>query len=75
MPSRRSATVVLATARLSMEAAERRKYSFVRLGMPPTFITDFQRAPRRRPGFVVEHVSVPAAAQLVELDPTLEKAS
>lgn len=46
MPSRRSAAVLLATARLFMEEAERRRDSFVILGMPPTFITDFQRLVR-----------------------------
>ena len=42
MPRRNSAAVVLATARLFMVEAERRKDRFVRLGMPPAFVTDFR---------------------------------
>lgn len=41
MPTRKSAPVVLSTARLFMEQAERRREKFVALGMAPTFLTDF----------------------------------
>jgi hypothetical protein len=41
LPKQRSATVVLASARLFLEEAERRKEKFVELGMPPTFLTDY----------------------------------
>jgi hypothetical protein len=43
MPRRRSATVVLATARHFITEAERRAASFVELGMPPTFVEDFRK--------------------------------
>jgi hypothetical protein len=44
LPPQKSATVVLATARLFLEEAERRKEKFVELGMPPTFLTDYAKA-------------------------------
>jgi hypothetical protein len=43
LPDQKSATVVLATARLFLEEAERRKEQFVELGMPPTFLTDYAK--------------------------------
>lgn len=43
MPRRHSAAVVLSVARLFMAEAERRRDSFVKLGMPPTFLTDFHQ--------------------------------
>ncbi len=42
MPRRHSATVVLASARLFMEEAAQRVDRFVRLGMPPTFLTELR---------------------------------
>lgn len=44
LPVQRSATVVLATARLFMTEAERRKERFADLGLPPTFLADFSKA-------------------------------
>jgi hypothetical protein len=44
MPRRRSATATLTTARLFRTEAEQRKEKFVELGMPPTFLEDFDRA-------------------------------
>jgi hypothetical protein len=44
LPRQRSATVVLATARLFLEAAEERKEKFAELGLPPTFLADFTKA-------------------------------
>ena len=44
MPSRRSTTAVITTARLFMEEADARKEQFVALGMPATFLADFQKA-------------------------------
>jgi hypothetical protein len=43
MPRRHSAAVVLGAARLFMAEAEQRRDSFVRLGMSPSFLTDFRR--------------------------------
>jgi hypothetical protein len=43
MPARKSAPVILTTARLFMEAAERRTEKFVGLGMAPTFLADFRK--------------------------------
>ena len=42
MPARRSATVVLSTARTFLGAAEQRQARFVELGMAPTFLDDFR---------------------------------
>jgi hypothetical protein len=44
LPQRRAAAVVLATARLFVEEAERRKAQFAELGLPPTFLTDFTKS-------------------------------
>ena len=44
LPSRRAATVVLASARMFMAEAERRKDRFADLGLPPTFLPDFAKA-------------------------------
>jgi hypothetical protein len=44
MPSRSSATVVLTSARLFSQEAAERKEKFMELGMPPTFLEDFDRA-------------------------------
>jgi hypothetical protein len=43
LPERRSATVVLTTARLFMAEAERRQEKFAELGLPPAFMTDFAK--------------------------------
>lgn len=43
MPTRKSAPVILSTARLFVEEAERRKDRFVALGMAPTFLAEFQK--------------------------------
>lgn len=42
MPRRHAATAVLTTARLFLEEAERRRETFVELGMAPTFLADFR---------------------------------
>jgi hypothetical protein len=44
LPRGRSATVVLATARLFIEEAEQRKEQFAELGLPPTFLADCAKA-------------------------------
>lgn len=43
LPYQKSATVMMATARLFLEEAERRKDKFVELGMPPTFLADYAK--------------------------------
>ena len=42
LPKRRTAKVLVATGRAFIEEARRREAEFVRLGLAPTFITDFQ---------------------------------
>jgi hypothetical protein len=42
MPRRRGLKVEIATARAFIEEAEKRQDQFVRFGLPPTFISDFQ---------------------------------
>jgi hypothetical protein len=44
LPRRRAATVVLATARMFREEAERRQDKLEELGLPPTFMADFAKA-------------------------------
>lgn len=44
LPTRRSAEVTLASARLFMEEAERRKAQFADFGLPPAFFADFAAA-------------------------------
>lgn len=43
MPARKSTPVMLTTARLFLDEAERRQEKFIELGMPPTFLRDFQK--------------------------------
>ena len=43
LPRGRAATLVLSTARLFREEAERRKEEFLELGMPPAFLENFDR--------------------------------